>query len=284
MAPATSSPVIFLRVRLIRSSKRKYCGDARNTGLAQARGRVIALIDADCTAPKNWAREILQSHETNAALAIGGTIANCEPASLVAWAAYFSEFSSWMPGKLRKAPGQILPARICLISAKLKAVSDLHPRNSLFRHRIPLAHCRRRSVAAFLSGNPGVPSEHRIHESFSSPRIPSRPVFCLGTRCGTTIHASPPHLLWSFLRMDCRETITADYITQYPKPDLSKVFSCFPALDSAGSNRLVSGGSLRISGPASTNQGQRSGAGALNPDCGVEPYNAIKTWAPFYDQ
>jgi GT2 family glycosyltransferase len=31
-------------------------------------------------------------------LAVGGAIANGEPSNLVAWAAYFCEFSQWMPG------------------------------------------------------------------------------------------------------------------------------------------------------------------------------------------
>jgi glycosyltransferase involved in cell wall biosynthesis len=45
----------FPWIRLIRYAERKYCGDARNAGLAQAHGSIIALIDADCIARKNWA-------------------------------------------------------------------------------------------------------------------------------------------------------------------------------------------------------------------------------------
>ena len=89
----------FPWVRLVRVPHRMYCGDARNTGLANARGQIVALMDADCTARRNWAEEILQAHETISAPAIGGAIANGNPQSYVGWAAYFSEFSDWMPGK-----------------------------------------------------------------------------------------------------------------------------------------------------------------------------------------
>jgi len=88
----------FPWVRCIVFPQRKYCGDARNAGLIQARGRIIALTDADCTPQEQWAKKILEAHNKNLALAIGGAIANGNPESLIGWAAYFCEFSAWMPG------------------------------------------------------------------------------------------------------------------------------------------------------------------------------------------
>ena len=72
----------FPWVELLHFPQRKYCGDARNAGLARARGRIIALIDADCTARENWAEEILKAHENNPAPAIGGEVsaAGCSAA------------------------------------------------------------------------------------------------------------------------------------------------------------------------------------------------------------
>lgn len=91
----------FPRVRIRHFSERKFCGDARNIGIGIARGEIVAFIDADCTAGPEWANEILKAHQSPD-LAIGGAIANGNPESWVGWAAYFTEFSKWMPGTRQK--------------------------------------------------------------------------------------------------------------------------------------------------------------------------------------
>jgi GT2 family glycosyltransferase len=87
----------FPETRLYRFSERKFCGDARNIGVSVARSDIIALTDADCTTAGTWVDQILRAHQSPY-LAIGGAIANAEPSGLVSWAAYFCEFSRWMPG------------------------------------------------------------------------------------------------------------------------------------------------------------------------------------------
>jgi GT2 family glycosyltransferase len=61
-----------------------------------AKAEIIAFIDADCIADKEWAGEILKAHQTSCP-SIGGIIVNGNPESSVGWAAYFCEFSQWMP-------------------------------------------------------------------------------------------------------------------------------------------------------------------------------------------
>ena len=87
----------FPDVRLYRFPERKFCGNARNFGISVARGEIIAFIDADCRADRNWANQILKAHQFPY-LAIGGAIGNANPQSVVSWASYFCEFSQWMPG------------------------------------------------------------------------------------------------------------------------------------------------------------------------------------------
>lgn len=88
--------------------QRKYCGDARNIGVSIAGGDIIAQIDADCVAAPDWIEQVLRAHESPY-LAIGGCIGNANQSSLEAWAAYFAEFSRWMPGTpggwVRDIPG-----------------------------------------------------------------------------------------------------------------------------------------------------------------------------------
>ena len=87
----------FPKARLYHFPARKFCGDARNVGVSVARGDIIALTDADCTTPRTWVDQIIGAHRSPH-LAIGGAIANAEPSGIVSWAAYFCEFSRWMPG------------------------------------------------------------------------------------------------------------------------------------------------------------------------------------------
>lgn len=86
----------FPKVRLFRFSERKYCGDARNYGLSLAKGDIIAFTDADCIVDDNWIKSVLCAHRSPH-LVIGGAIANSAGENASGWAAYFTEFSSWMP-------------------------------------------------------------------------------------------------------------------------------------------------------------------------------------------
>lgn len=92
----------FPNVKLHRFKDRKYAGSARNIGIKAAKAEIIAFIDADCTAEKDWVEKIIIAHRTPRP-AIGGAIANGNPASAIGWAAYFTEFSQWMP----KTPAHI---------------------------------------------------------------------------------------------------------------------------------------------------------------------------------
>jgi glycosyltransferase involved in cell wall biosynthesis len=86
----------YPEVRLLRFAERKYCGSARNAAIAEARSDIMVFIDADCEARHDWVASLLRAHQAPH-MAIGGSIANGDQKGRVGWAAYFCEFSQWMP-------------------------------------------------------------------------------------------------------------------------------------------------------------------------------------------
>ncbi|MCP4399855.1 MAG: glycosyltransferase [bacterium] len=87
----------FPTVRLFRFAERKFCGEARNIGVSVAKTDILAFTDADCTVDVQWVEHILTAHHQSKTFVIGGTIANGATEALVGWAAYFTEYSHWMP-------------------------------------------------------------------------------------------------------------------------------------------------------------------------------------------
>lgn len=86
----------FPEVRLLHFAERKFCGEARNIGVSVAQAEILAFTDADCTVDPCWVEHILKTHHSET-LVIGGVIANGATRTRVGWAAYFTEFSHWMP-------------------------------------------------------------------------------------------------------------------------------------------------------------------------------------------
>lgn len=84
----------FPKVQLLKLSQQTYPGTARNIGIQHAKGDIIALIDADAIAAKDWLSRIVEEHKSDF-LAIGGAILNGHPESLVSWAEYFVAASEY---------------------------------------------------------------------------------------------------------------------------------------------------------------------------------------------
>jgi GT2 family glycosyltransferase len=106
----------FPGVRLYSFPQMKSVGEARNIGITVSRGEIIAVLDADCLADKNWIEEILKAHQS-LDIAIGGAIGNGNPESFIGWAAYFTEFSKWLPDT---PPQQMIDIAGCNMSYKRK--------------------------------------------------------------------------------------------------------------------------------------------------------------------
>jgi glycosyltransferase involved in cell wall biosynthesis len=87
----------FPQVHLIQRSTQTDPATARNLGAQQAQGSVLAFIDSDCTAPRDWLRRLHTTIQTGYA-AVGGAITNGNPVNMVSWAGYMCEFREFLPG------------------------------------------------------------------------------------------------------------------------------------------------------------------------------------------
>jgi glycosyltransferase involved in cell wall biosynthesis len=87
--------------RFIIEPQRTPQGRARNIGAAASRGRLIALLDADCVPAPDWLDELERYAEHRTPM-VAGAILNASPRHPVAVAAHLLDFNEWLPG--RKTP------------------------------------------------------------------------------------------------------------------------------------------------------------------------------------
>jgi glycosyltransferase involved in cell wall biosynthesis len=110
----------FPQVRLLRLEARTPPGAARNAGVRQAQGNIIAFLDADCVADRSWLRHLISPYEADIA-GVGGSVANGNPASLVGWASFLIEFSRLAPSL---APRPVADVVTCNCSFKRQVFEE----------------------------------------------------------------------------------------------------------------------------------------------------------------
>jgi glycosyltransferase involved in cell wall biosynthesis len=94
--------------RVLRNSRRRNAGGARNAGIEAARGDAFAFLDADAVAPPDWLERVQRVFENDPEVAgVGGRIANGRPGR---WGEldWFLNHSEWIrtgaPGPRRNIP------------------------------------------------------------------------------------------------------------------------------------------------------------------------------------
>ncbi len=113
----------YPEVRLLHSELRMWPGDARNMALKEARGETVLFIDADCEASPDWIESAAGALEGWRGT-VGGEIAQAEPAGVTEWAAYFCEFSHWMPGTLE---GEVFEVPTCNMGVRMDVLREAGP-------------------------------------------------------------------------------------------------------------------------------------------------------------
>lgn len=113
----------YPEVRLLHFTQRKWPGDARNAALEVANGEIFAFIDADCEASPDWLETAVGALKDWRGT-VGGEIAQAEPAGLSAWAAYFCEFSHWMPGT---PEGEVFDVPTCNMGVRRDVIGEAGP-------------------------------------------------------------------------------------------------------------------------------------------------------------
>jgi mycofactocin glycosyltransferase len=88
-------------VRLIHVSRRALPGEARNIGILNSSGDVVAFLASDCIAHSQWLDTRYRWHQEGF-MAVGGAITNANPRSLVGWANYFMEYLYCLPTRPRE--------------------------------------------------------------------------------------------------------------------------------------------------------------------------------------
>ena len=105
----------YPRIKLTHFDKKTDPGTARNIGIEESKGDLIALIDSDCVAAHDWLEKIDWTHKSHYNI-VGGVVNNGNANDdIVAWAGYIAEFRDFLPEQPKR---EVMHIPTCNISYK----------------------------------------------------------------------------------------------------------------------------------------------------------------------
>lgn len=112
---------LYPDVKVIHLSNKTDPGTARNIGLDVSQGEIIAFLDSDCTAAKDWLRRIATAHDSIYSV-VGGAILNANKENdLVGLAGYMAEFREFLPAGPKR---EVTHIPTCNISYKRRVFKE----------------------------------------------------------------------------------------------------------------------------------------------------------------
>lgn len=115
----------FPTVHFIQLDKRAYPGTARNIGIQESKGEVVAFIDADCFPSADWLSKVISWHRKGYRV-VGGSIANGSIKNIFSRAEYPLEILEFSPNN-PKREAKFVSAANCSFSREVFGKHGLFP-------------------------------------------------------------------------------------------------------------------------------------------------------------